>query len=151
MKSLVKVFPRLVRLHLSNLGLQSLSTTFLSFLPEVTHLSLADNEFRRVPTNLHLLMDLKELDVKNNPIIFNDSDLASLASLSALKTLIVGAPHGLKSVYQESWTAFYQVGVEKIKTLDPRLYVKDCSPKFPLGSLEVFSEESDNDTEESDA
>lgn len=79
--SLAEGFPSLTALCISDMRLDNLSERFLSLVPDLTRLSLADNVFTKLPCYLHKLADLEEVSVELNPIMFDGQDLAKISSL----------------------------------------------------------------------
>lgn len=151
LNSMADAFPSLTKLCIGNMGLDILSQGFLSFVPELTHLSLADNEFTNLPSFLYQLVHLEELSVRRNPIHFDDKDLAMIAALPELKTIIVQGPRHSKNVYQNSWVHLHSTFIEKLRRREPRILVKEIVPS--LSAVEDASRPSIavDDYEESDS
>lgn len=144
--SLAKAFPSLTKLCISNMGFSNLSQNILSFLPDLTHLSLTNNELISLPANLNQLTHLEELSVRRNPIIFDDEELATIKSMPNLKTIFVQTPRRSKNAYQESWTRIHSTHIKKLRAIEPRLCVKEIVS--PESENQDTSDASDSDDEE---
>lgn len=80
-------FSQVTQLNLSNTWISDLDLPFLENFPSLRSLDLSGNQVTQVPSQLRLWTELKQLSLRDNPILWRPSDYERIAQCPTLHAL----------------------------------------------------------------